>query len=63
MDNKPKLKLLGEDGNAFFILGRAKRVAQKAGWTQEKIDQFFAKARVGDYNHLLQICDEYFDVV
>jgi len=26
---KPKLKLLGENGNIFSILGAAKRVAQK----------------------------------
>lgn len=31
-DQKPRLKLSGEDGNAFSILGRAKQAAEKAGW-------------------------------
>lgn len=34
---KPELKLVGEDGNAFAILGKAARVARTAGWSQEEI--------------------------
>jgi len=58
----PILKIIGEDGNAFAILGKAQRVARQAGWPQEKIDQMMNKAKSGDYDHLLQTMMEYFDV-
>lgn len=61
-DKKPKLKLTGRDGNAFFILGRAQQVARKAGWTEEKIKEFFAEAQSGDYDNLLTACMKWFDV-
>lgn len=61
--NKPTLELIGEDGNAFFILGKASKVAKKAGWDEEKLDEFKKEAMSGDYDHLLQTCMEYFDVV
>jgi len=60
--SKPKLELVGRDGNAFAILGRAVSAAKDAGWDKAKIDEFVAKAQSGDYNHLLLICEEYFDV-
>lgn len=60
--SKPTIKLVGNDGNAFAILGNCKRAAQKAGWTTEQIKEFMDKAKSGDYNHLLCTCMEYFDV-
>ena len=60
-NQKPHLIAGGNDGNAFFILGRARRAAKKAGWSQEKIDQFTNEAKAGDYNHLLRTCMKYFD--
>ena len=61
-ETKPKLVLVGEDGNAFAILGKALRVAKGAGWTQEERDAFLTEAKSGDYDHLLQTCMKYFDV-
>ena len=60
--SKPELVLVGEDGNAFSILGRAQRVARKAGWPEEQIKEFITEATSGDYDHLLQTCNKYFDV-
>ena len=60
--SKPELKLVNEDGNAFSVLGRAQKVARKAGWTEEKIDDFMREAKSGTYDHLLQTCMKYFDV-
>lgn len=57
---KPILKLTGEDGNAFVILGRAKRVAQANGLDWEAIRN---EATSGDYDHLLQTMIKYFEVV
>lgn len=59
---KPRLKLVGQDGNAFMVLGLAMRAARKAGWSQEKVSEFRAKATSGDYNHLLATTMEWFDV-
>jgi hypothetical protein len=56
---KPILKLLGEDGNAFFILGKARRVAKKNGLDWEKIK---AEATSGDYDNLLATMMKYFEV-
>ena len=59
---KPRLKLIGEDGNVFFILGKATREARRAGWEEKKIKKYQEEAMSGDYNHALQTCMEHFDV-
>lgn len=56
-----KVKLVGEDGNAFFIMGRAARAARKAGLSQEQIKEYQAEAMSGDYDHLLTTTMEWFD--
>jgi hypothetical protein len=61
-EKKPRLKLVGKDGNAFFILGRAVEAARKAKWPKEKIDEFMTKAKSGNYDNLLATCMDYFDV-
>ncbi len=60
--SKPRLKLIGEDGNVFFILGKATREARRAGWSKEKIEKFQKEAMSGDYDHALQTCMDYFEV-
>jgi len=57
---KPELELLGNDGNAFAILGKARRVAQANDMDWEKIQK---EAMDGDYDHLLQIMMKYFEVL
>lgn len=59
---KPELELTGHDGNAFSILGRARRVAKRAGWSTEKIEEYTKKATSGSYDELLAVTMEYFDV-
>lgn len=61
-DKKPTLKLIGQDGNAFMILGLARRAAVKAGWSKERIDAVMTEMRSGDYNNLLVKAMEHFDV-
>jgi hypothetical protein len=48
-----QVQLSGEDGNAFAILGRTAGALRRAGVLQEEIDQYFAEATSGDYDHLL----------
>jgi hypothetical protein len=48
------VQLSDEDGNAFAILGRTTRALRQAGLAQDEIDQYYAEATSGDYDHLLQ---------
>ncbi len=59
---KPDLKLVGADGNAFSILGLALRAAKQAGWTEAQRDAYTKAALSGDYDHLLAVTQEHFDV-
>jgi len=54
INKKVKLKLVGIDGNAYFLLGAFQNQAQKEGWTKEEIDTVCDEAMSGDYNHLLR---------
>jgi hypothetical protein len=58
----PALKLIGTDGNAFAILGKALRAGRQAGWSPEQLEKFQAEATAGDYDHLLRVTMEHFDV-
>ena len=60
--NKPKLKIIGENSNAFVILGTAKKALQKAKYSKEKIDSYMKEAMSGDYNNLLCVTNNYFDI-
>ncbi len=59
---KPTVKLIGQDGNAFAIMGRVKRALRRAGADKEYIDKYLSEATSGDYNHLLAVSMEYVDV-
>ena len=53
------VQLVGQDGNAFFILARVVSALKDAGATKEEIDEFRTEATSGDYDHLLQTCTEW----
>lgn len=59
MKQKPQIKLVGEDGNAFSILGRAIKALKRAGYTKEEIDQYQSQAKAGDYNELFRVTMEW----
>ena len=59
---KPTVKLVGEDGNAFSIMGRVKKALMRAGADQEYIDRYLSEATSGDHDHLLVVSMEYVDV-
>jgi hypothetical protein len=58
---KPKLKLIGKNGNAFSILARAKKALIEAG-REEEIEEYMEEATSGDYDHLLRVTMEWFEV-
>jgi hypothetical protein len=56
------VRLTGEDGNAFNILGICLRAMRRAGLNQKERDAFQAEAISGNYDHLLATCIEWFEV-
>ena len=61
VDEKPVVKLVGEDGNAFAIMGKVRRALKQAG-QNEKAEQYTKEATSGDYDHLLRVTMDYVDV-
>jgi hypothetical protein len=60
MVTKVKVKLIGEDGNPFSILGRVSKALKRSG-QREAAEEYLARATAGDYDHLLQVTMEYVD--
>ena len=61
-DREVKLKLVGNDGNAFVVLGAARHAAQKAKVPKDLIDIYLKEAMSGDYSKLLATTCEWFEV-
>lgn len=61
-NQKPTCKLLGEDGNTFYILGRVSRVLKEngqAGQAKEVSERVMSSS---SYDEALQIVMEYVEV-
>lgn len=56
-----KLDLVGLNGNAFNLLSKFRRQAQKEKWLKDEIDAVLAEAMKSDYNHLLATLMDYCD--
>lgn len=56
------VKLIGEDGNAFNILGKVKNALKQAGYDKAFIDEYLEQATSGNYDHLLQTTMTYVNV-
>ena len=46
--------LIGEDGNAFSILGKVQKALRRGGASAEEVTEFVDEATSGDYDHVLQ---------
>lgn len=59
---KPRCKLVGEDGNVFNVIGRVRRALRDAG-QGERAREFVERAfRCGSYDEVLQLVLEYVEV-
>lgn len=56
---KPRMKLLGQDGNIFSILGRAGRLLRQNGQSKQAEEMFQRVQDSGDYYKALGIISEY----
>ena len=62
MENKPKCKLVGENGNVFVLAGKVIAALKKAGQA-DKAKEFGDKLfQCGDYDGALQLMMQYVDV-
>ena len=52
---RPEVELVGEDGNAFAIMGRVQKALKRAGNDSEVVDSYLKQAMSGDYDHLLAV--------
>ena len=50
------VQLVGEDGNAFSIIGRVRKALNRSGVSGDEVKEFAADAMSGDYDHVLQTC-------
>ena len=55
------LPMVGLDGNAFSVIGRARAVLRRNGMA-DRIEDFTKAATSGDYQQLIATCCEWFDV-
>ena len=61
--NEPKfpeieVRLVGEDGNAFAIMGRVAHAMRRAGVSEDEVKTYVEKATSGDYDNLLRVTAE-----
>lgn len=61
-NQKPTCKLLGEDGNIFYILGRVSRVLKENGQAEQANEVSERVMASGSYDEALQIVMEYVEV-
>ena len=59
---KPIVRLVGDEDNAFLIMGRVKKALVKAGADQEYINQYIQESKSGDYDNLLRVAMKYTEV-
>jgi len=56
------IPMVGEDGNAFSILGRIRRIMRRANLPDSEWEAFRAEATSGDYDNLLATVMRWFEV-
>lgn len=59
--SKNKYDLVGIDGNAFAIMGYVRRALIESGH-EDKVEEYFAKAKSGNYNNFIVVSLDYVDM-
>lgn len=57
-----QVELVGQDGNAFAVLGSVLYALRKAGVSKDERDQFVSEATAGDYDNLLRVVMRWVEV-
>jgi hypothetical protein len=56
-----KVKLIGENGNAFHIIGKVMKALKRAGY-HKLAKEYQVEATSGDYNHVLITTMDYIEI-
>jgi len=56
-----KVKLVGEDGNAFAVMGAVSKALRRGG-RGDLVDEYRKEAMSGDYDNLLRVSMNYVEV-
>ncbi len=56
------VSLIGNDGNAFSVMGAVTKAMSRAGVSKEEQDEYFRQATAGDYSQLLSTTMEWVEV-
>jgi len=57
-----EVKLIGNTGNAFYILGKVANALKKDGMN-DLAKEYLVEAKSGDYDNLLCVTMDYVDIV
>lgn len=57
------VELSSSDGNAFAVMGKVTKALRKNGVDDNEIEAFRNEATSGDYDHLLQACMSWVNIV
>ena len=61
--NGIEIDLTGPQGNAYYLLGVAKKFGKQLDMSQKYIDSMIEKMTSGDYENLVKVFDEEFGSV
>lgn len=56
------VRLSGQDGNAFNLMGLVIRALREAGASEAQVKEFQTEAMSADYDHLLRTCAAWVEV-
>ena len=54
------IDLSGPQGNAFFLMGTAQKLAKQLDWDKESIDSMLDEMKSGDYGNLCSVFEQNF---
>jgi len=55
-----EVDLQGPGGNAFALMGLARKLGRELGWSQEKCNAIARTMRMSNYENLIKTFDEFF---
>ena len=55
-----EIDLTGPQGNAFFLLGTANKLAKQCGYSNEEQNQLLELMKSSDYENLIEVFDDHF---
>ena len=58
-----EVNLVGQDGNAFYIIGRVRQALRRGGVDEEVVEAFTEEATSGDYDNVIRTAMRWVEVI